>query len=123
MDNIENISNNKLNKFSTTLRQVTNAILELDLPLSKIILFGSVARGDYSIRSDIDIAIITTMSISNQQKKMVARAVADFETLESLLEINCFYATDASLSNANHWSDPCVDIRKEGVVLWQKDRF
>ena len=123
MVDIDNIENDKLSKISAILRQVTNAILELDLPLSKIILFGSVARGDYSIKSDIDIAVITTESISNQHKKMVARAVADFETLESLLEINCFYATDASLSIANHWSDPCVDIRKDGVILWQKDHF
>ena len=112
-----------MNNISATLKQVTTAILELGLPISKIILFGSAARGDYSIHSDIDIAVITTESINNQHKKMVARAVAEFETLESLLEINCFYATDASLSLASHWSDPCVDIRKDGVVLWQKDHF
>ena len=110
-------------RFLTVLEQVTNTISKLDLPLSKIILFGSVARGDYTIASDIDLAVITTTTISRVYRKAVTQAIAEFEDIDSMLEINCFYATDESLTSANHWSDLCTYIKNEGIVLWQKEAF
>jgi len=100
--------------------KVVNSIVSLNLPLSKIILFGSVARGENTIESDIDIGIVMTESVTNPQRRMITKAVSEFETLESLFDINCFYTTDEDLKTATHWSNPCVDMREEGVILWQK---
>jgi len=119
---MNNVIKGRPYEYSTIIEQVANAISKLDIPLSKIILFGSVARGDHSLASDIDLAVITTETINKAQRNMVARTIAEFETLETLLEINCYYATDELLNNAIHWSDPCTSIRNEGVVLWQKER-
>ena len=102
---------------------IVGAITKLGLQssLSKIILFGSAARGESTIKSDVDIAVITDAPISNAQRRMVTRAMAEFETLESMLEINCFYATEEALEKADRWSDPCTSIKEEGIVLWQAE--
>ena len=102
-------------------RRVAHAISKLDLPLSQLILFGSVARGCDKITSDIDIAVITHVPLSNSQRKEVTHTVAEYETLDSIQEVNCFYATDEALAKATHWNDPCTNIRKDGVVLWQHE--
>lgn len=99
---------------------MVNRIAALDLPLSKIILFGSVARGDHTIESDIDLGIILSEPPTNPQRRMVTRVVSEYETLESMLDINCFYATDEDYETATHWPNPCVGMREEGVVLWQR---
>jgi len=103
---------------------IIDAITNLNLQsLSKIILFGSVARGDNTIKSDVDLAIITQAPICSAQRKMITRAVAEFETLESMLDIDCFYSTEEALATANHWSDPRTSIREEGITLWQAERI
>jgi len=102
--------------------EIAQAISKLNLPgLSKVILFGSAARGSNTALSDIDIAIITSELIKRAERRMIVQAVSKFETPESMLEINCLYATEEDLSGANRWSDPCTDIREDGIVLWQKE--
>lgn len=100
--------------------EIVNAIVKLQLPLSKIILFGSAARNESTIQSDIDLALVMRESVTNEHRRPIARALSEFETLDNMLDINCFYTTEDELATATHWSNPCVDIRKEGVVLWQR---
>jgi predicted nucleotidyltransferase len=100
--------------------EIINKIVALGLPLSKIILFGSVARGDNTIKSDIDLGIVFTRTATNPQRRMITRTISEYETLESMTDINCFYTTEKELASATHWNNPCVGMREEGVVLWEK---
>ncbi|MCL2500018.1 MAG: nucleotidyltransferase domain-containing protein [Defluviitaleaceae bacterium] len=100
--------------------EMVDKIVGLGLPLSKIILFGSVARGEDTIRSDIDIGFVLPRPVTRPQRRMITRVVSEYETLESMRDINCFYATDEEFITAARWSDPCLGMREEGVVLWER---
>jgi len=75
----------------------------------KIILFGSVARGDYTFDSDIDIAVVT-----NQDVKRVAEKIADevFAKYGKLVSLKFF-----SEREFNKEGNPIIrKIKKEGIV-------
>ena len=59
--------------------------MEEFLPLkAKIILFGSVARGDYRCDSDIDIAIISKRKIKKRAEKIADKVLLKYGKIVSL---------------------------------------
>ena len=78
-------------------------------PVSKIVLFGSRARGDNNMKSDIDIAIYTFPEFKNK-----GHFASDIEDLETLLKIDTVFIskdTDEKLIK---------NIQKEGVVIYER---
>ena len=77
--------------------------------VSKIVLFGSRARGDNNPKSDIDLAIYTLPEFSNK-----GHFACDIEDLDTLLKIDTVYInkdTDKKLIR---------NIQNEGVVLYER---
>jgi uncharacterized protein len=78
-------------------------------PVSRIVLFGSRARGDNNPRSDIDIAVYTLPEFDCK-----GHFTSDIEELETLLKVD--------LTFINNDTD-CVLIRNienEGVVIYER---
>src|SRR5665647_2513815 len=78
-------------------------------PVSKIILFGSRARGDNNPKSDIDIAIYTMPEFENK-----GHFASDIEELETLLKIDTVFISkdiDEKLIK---------NIQREGVVIYER---
>lgn len=78
-------------------------------PVSKIVLFGSRARGDNTKKSDIDIAIYTLPEFANR-----GHFASDIEDLETLLKIDTVFInedTDEKLIK---------NIQKEGIVIYER---
>lgn len=94
--------------------------LESKLPeATKIILFGSRARGSSNEESDLDIAIV----VKDKVKKGLWEKLWEikWETLERLLleefPLSLFPLTEEEM-NLN---TPIIEeIKKEGVILWQR---
>ena len=86
--------------------------------LSKVILYGSHARGDYSSDSDIDIMILTTLS--DKEIELIENTIFDLA-----FDFQMEYSVDISVvikneSQFNYWLGalPFYDnVHKEGVVL------
>ena len=84
--------------------------------LSKIIVFGSHARGEAKVSSDLDLALVSDgTGIVDQW------AVADtLEGFDEFLQINFFCTSQAKIDtvqskfNANYW------IREEGELIWSR---
>ena len=84
--------------------------------LDKIIVFGSYARGEAKVSSDLDLALVSG------DKPIVDKwAVADvLEGFDKYLKINFFCTNQTKIDtaqdkfNANYW------IREEGKLLWEK---
>ena len=75
--------------------------------ISMIILYGSVARNEYTDESDIDIAIILKNEIDNKTKEQYDRV---------------FSIIDIKESNIQKWGDSLPfyrNVKKEGIVLWK----
>lgn len=77
--------------------------------VSKIVLFGSRARGDNNTKSDIDLAIYTLPEFKNK-----GHFAADIEDLETLLKI------DTVFINSDTDKTLIKNIQIEGVVLYER---
>ena len=86
--------------------------------MSAIILYGSVARGDATDESDIDIAIIIKDEIDNQTKSRFISWAADMDIRHERV----FSIVDIKEENMKKWERTLPfyqNIRKEGIVLWR----
>lgn len=91
-----------------------------NLSVIRIILFGSTARRDDQINSDIDIAIIGEKNLSLSQKDLINDIITQFLLNRGIL-INWIYLTkkDWDLNIL-----PIVkSIHKEGIILWEKEKI
>ena len=86
----------------------------------KIILYGSVARGDNTWESDVDIAVLTKREIDEERKRKLSKTVwnlgMDLDALYSVITIE--------INHFNEWlfSLPFYfNIDEEGIVLWTRE--
>ena len=84
----------------------------------KIILYGSVARGDDTPESDVDIALITREKMSYQVHEKLNEIMGDF-----LYDYNKLFAvTDFTNNFFMEWKDIIPfysNVEKEGITLWE----
>lgn len=86
--------------------------------LTKIILYGSYARGDYKENSDIDIMVLTTLTDDEIAKieKAVFNIAFDFQ-MEYGVDISVIMKNE---EHFNYWLGalPFYDnVQREGIVL------
>ena len=106
-------------RVTSELKAYLQTISPLDLPssLQKIILFGSYARGQAHIHSDIDLALVSTEGFCRRDRAMLRDKLDEFD---EQIAISLFCTTEERLRytddpfDANYW------IRREGIVLWQR---
>lgn len=54
------------NKIKNTVERFLQALKRNNIPINRVILFGSYARGNYTEWSDIDLAIVSDMFVGNR---------------------------------------------------------
>lgn len=86
--------------------------------ISMIILYGSVARGEATEGSDVDIAIIVKEQMdSNTKRRFISWAAKMDICYERVFSI-----VDIQESNMEKWGHILPfyqNVRKEGIVLWK----
>jgi len=85
--------------------------------IKKLILFGSKARGDSNLASDIDILVVVTKNGKWVRREIVSlthEPILHFEVLLSpiIVEEKFFKV----------WSPLLNHIKKEGIILWTNKR-
>lgn len=90
--------------------------------LQKIILYGSVARGEATESSDIDIAVIVQKPLSMQEHDHVSEITSDMD-----LENDCFLSiVDIEQKNIAEWGHILPyykNMQKEGITLWTQNEM
>ncbi len=101
----------------TLLSEIKNTLEKLlGNNMTKIVLYGSRARGDYDTESDIDIAIIVR-GLSRELRKQIYDIVADIE-IKYLVSISTLVLSEENFAFLkNRERRIAADIEKEGIPL------
>lgn len=86
--------------------------------ISMIILYGSVARGEATDSSDVDVAIIVKEQMDSNTKRRFVSWAANMDIRYERV----FSIVDIQESNMKRWEHILPfyqNVRKEGIVLWR----
>lgn len=103
--------------FRDEVRTIVEEIIETskkDKHISAVYLFGSQARGESTINSDVDIAIVS------DDPSKVNRVFLNYTAGFYNIPCNFVYTTNDALIEPNSPFDVNYWIKTEGVLLWQK---
>lgn len=100
---------------------IVNAILSaMGNDVVKIILYGSVARGDNTWESDVDIAVLTTRHYDWEMREKVFKGFWEYDLKYDTL----FSIVPISETTFNELKDEKLfyrNIMKDGITLWTKN--
>ena len=99
------------------LAEVKSRLLHCGLPVDKLILFGSAARGEAGAESDIDLLVVTTEPLSRRRRHEITDLVFDVN-LERGTNISTVVVDRESWSRGALSAMPIhAEVEAEGVVL------
>ena len=78
-------------------------------------VFGSYAKGNPKITSDLDVALITTEEFSRMDRIEIREILEGFY---DNIEINLFCTTEEKISSTQSKFDANYWIREEGELIW-----
>ena len=86
----------------------------------KIILYGSVAHGDNTWESDIDIAVVISGELDHRTDQLLTKAVVEvdlkYDTVVSVIDIDAEHFKKCRTALPFY-----ANIEKEGIILWTKE--
>lgn len=89
---------------------------QLKINVHSLILFGSQARGEASVSSDIDIAVVMDKKLSPLQR---GQLLSLGDEIDIRYKVNLFFTNCEAVAQASSVFDTNKYIREEGIVLWQ----
>ena len=96
---------------------VTNILNVLSPQVTRIILYGSVARGTNSLESDVDIAVLVQSRLSPAMEDRLSDIVVDM----NLKYDKVFSVIDIEEATYKKWRKVTPfyqNVDKDGIILW-----
>jgi len=103
------------------IKDVLNTVIEsisVHPGVKKILLFGSYARGEANIQSDVDIAIVHLDSVPASFSKELKRRF--YSLYDGDIEVQFTYLSESAFIGDEHILNVARSVREEGVCLWPK---
>ena len=103
--------------FKNKIKEISNALVKnaADLEMKELWLFGSVARGDYTATSDIDLLVLT----SSEQERKISLKV-EFLELRNDIEypnVDIIVRNRISLQKEKDYIFNKL-VKKDKIILW-----
>ena len=89
----------------------------LGIDVDSLVLFGSCARGEATLSSDIDIAVVMKNDLTRRERAIL-RSLGD--EINQYIKVDLFFTNRQALDNAEGIFDTNVYIKNEGIQLWPK---
>ena len=86
--------------------------------VGKIILFGSFAKNQQTITSDVDIAVVYTCDSAQDLRNTITLGL--YEWYNGDVDIQITYIPNEAYMNDKHELNVAGSVRKDGIVLWQQ---
>jgi len=97
--------------------KINEVIKNKNINLSKIILFGSRARGDFNYNSDYDIMILLSDFCSEEMKKNLTKEIRT-QLAKMFIDIDIIIISDSEFEEKKDELGSVVKYaKKEGIVL------
>jgi predicted nucleotidyltransferase len=90
---------------------------KLGINVKSLILFGSQAKGEAMLSSDIDIAVVMDKPLTSYERGVLRNLG---EEIDDRLKVNLFFTNPQNLKEAVGIFDTNKYIRDEGLILWPK---
>jgi len=98
------------------LKEIEEKFRHSPAEIKEVLIFGSVARGDYKQFSDVDLAVVYS---DYKVAKEFAEDVADYIYLKYSVPVTVIYIDEKDfLSNRTSF---IRTIKCEGKVIWRRD--
>jgi predicted nucleotidyltransferase len=99
------------------VRHLKNVLHSLGIDVHQIILFGSRARGESTMRSDYDFLIIVNGAIDFQERRKIIRLIRR-RMAEQLIPVDVFIKSKADFERHKKVvGNIAYSANKEGVIL------
>ena len=87
--------------------------------LEKIVLYGSYARGEETVESDVDIALILNKGDTEEQHEAMIEVVVEYE-LKQGVTLSVISIDKNDMLDWNNVLPFYRNIEKDGIILWKK---
>ena len=95
MAQIPNTIKEKINRFSHLARQ--------RYPIEKVLLYGSYAKGNNTINSDIDVAVVINVKDHYKRIEITAELIHYANLVDSLIEPKCIFTDEYRNHDKASW--------------------
>jgi predicted nucleotidyltransferase len=114
MKTLENIKLTE--KEQSSIKQAVKS-LKSELPVSKIILFGSKARGDSEKYSDIDLLIITNCPVTSNMREVVSSKLAEINIENDVMISSLVVYQKEWLEGLIHYMPIYNEVQRDGCLI------
>jgi len=92
-------------------------VLKSDLPVTRLILFGSRARGTGELDSDIDLLILTSCPVSSEVRAAISERLADINLRNDVLLTSVVVSEEDWSNGLIHYMLIHEEIEKDGCEI------
>jgi len=108
-------------KSSLDVGEITDLIINIAPSFSevlKVILFGSYARGEANIQSDVDVAIVHENDIVSSFSRALKSKFN--KVYDGDIDVQFTYLSQINYEEDNHILNVAKSVREEGITLWSR---
>jgi predicted nucleotidyltransferase len=91
--------------------------LKSDLPVSKVILFGSTARGTSDAYSDIDLLVLTSCPVTSRLRGTVSEKLADINLQNDVALSSVVVCEQDWLDGLIHYTPIYSEVQRDGCEV------